>query len=330
MPNVVRFHKTGEADVLQLDDLSMPEAREGEVVIEVRAFGLNRAEIMFRRGLYPQYAPKLPSTLGYEASGTVLAIGPGVTTVGVGDRVSTIPSFRMGDYWSYGEVARVPEHAVAKLPERLSWAEGTAIWMPYLTVWGAFVEYGRLRADETVVIRAASSSVGIAALQVARELGAVTIAVTRDDSKREFIEKQNPDYIVTSMGGGMAERILEITDGRGADMIFDPVAGPELEDLGRATRYHGRVLVYGRLSPEPAIFPVALGLAKGLTYRGYSIFEVVNFPEIFARGVAAVRAGIEREVYRPAVDRIFSLDQVADAHRHMESNRQKGKIVVQV
>ncbi|MGE3483030.1 MAG: alcohol dehydrogenase catalytic domain-containing protein, partial [Gammaproteobacteria bacterium] len=181
MPRVVRFHRTGDADVLQLDTVPVPEANDDDVVIDVQAFGLNRAEIMFRRGLYPQYEPVLPSALGYEAAGTVRAVGPRVTRVRVGDRVSTVPSFKMGYYWTYGEVARVPEHAVMPLPEALSWHEGAAIWMPYLTVWGAFREYGRLRAGETVVIRAASSSVGVAALQMAREIGATTIAVTRDE-----------------------------------------------------------------------------------------------------------------------------------------------------
>lgn len=135
MPRIVRFHATGDAGVLRLDELPMPVAAGDDVVIEVRAFGLNRAETMFRRGLYPQYEPVLPCALGYEASGIVVAVGPAVTSVKVGARVSTIPSFKMGYYWSYGEVARVPEHAVAALPERLSWHEGAAIWMPYMTAW---------------------------------------------------------------------------------------------------------------------------------------------------------------------------------------------------
>ena len=330
MPRVVRFHRTGDAEVLQLDDLAMPEAKADDVVVAVRAFGLNRAEIMFRRGLYPQYAAELPSTLGYEASGTVLAVGPAVTQFKVGARVSTVPSFKMGYYWSYGEVARVPEHAVMPLPENLSWTEGASVWMPYMTVWGAFVAYGKLLAGETVVIRAASSSVGVAAMQMARELGAKVIAVTRDDSKRAFIARQSPDHIVTSAGGDMADQILDLTDGRGADMVFDPVAGPELRELGRATRYHGRIFVYGRLSPEAALFPVEMGLAKGLTVRGYSLFEVINFPDLFKRGKAAVAAGLAAGCYRPAIDRIFPLEQVIAAHQHMESNAQQGKIVVEI
>ncbi len=330
MPKIVRFHRTGDADVLQLDELPVPSAAGHDVVIDVHAFGLNRAEIMFRRGLYPQYAPELPSTLGYEASGIVRAIGPQVTSVKVGDRVSTVPSFKMGYYWTYGEVARVPEHAVMPLPTNLSWAEGAAIWMPYMTVWGAFVEYGKLARGETVVIRAASSSVGVAAMQMARQLGAITIAVTRDDSKRAFIAGFSPDHIVTSKGGHMAAQILALTDGRGADFVFDPVAGPELVQLAEATRYHGRIFVYGRLGGEPSLFPVALSLAKGLTVRGYSLFEVINFPDLFACGKAAVAAGVAAGIYRPAVDRVFALEEIVAAHQHMEANGQQGKIVVAV
>jgi NADPH:quinone reductase-like Zn-dependent oxidoreductase len=328
MPRIVRFHETGAPEVLRLDDLPMPAASGDDVVISVRAFGLNRAEIMFRRGLYPQYDPELPSALGYEAAGTVLAVGPKVGAVKVGDRVSTVPSFKMGYYFTYGEVARVPEHAVMPLPANLSWHEGAAVWMPYMTVWGAFVEYGKLVRGETIVIRAASSSVGVAAMQMARELGATVIAVTRDGSKRDFIARQKPDHIVTSQGGDMAEQILGITDGRGADMVFDPVAGPELVDLARATRYHGRIFVYGRLGGEPSLCPVALGLAKGLTLRGYSLFEVINFPEVFARGKAAVAAGLAAGRYRPEIDRVYALEDIIEAHRHMESNSQCGKIVV--
>lgn len=330
MPRVVRFHTTGDAGVLRLDEVPMPEAGPQEVVIDVRAFGLNRAEIMFRRGEYPQYPPELPSTLGYEAAGVVRAVGAGVTHVKVGDAVSTIPSFKMGRYWTYGEVARVPAHAVAHHPSHLSWAEASAIWMPYMTAYGGLIEYGALQAGETVVIRAASSSVGIAALQIARAIGAVPIAVTRDDSKRAFIAAQNPAAILTSAAGGLAAAIREATGGRGADFIFDPVAGPEVEALCEALAYHGRLFVYGRLSPAPTVFPVGLGLAKGITLRGYSIFEIVNFPERFARVKAAVTTGLEQGRYRPAIARTFALADIAAAHRYMESNAQEGKIVVTI
>ena len=331
MPKVVRFHEVGDADVLRVDDVPMPEAGEKEVVLAVEAFGLNRAEIMFRRGEYPQYAPELPSTLGYEAAGTVTAIGPGVTTVAVGDRVSTIPSFKMGRYFTYGEVARVPEHAAAHVPERLSAVEAAAVWMPYMTAFGGLLEYGRLERGEHVVVRAASSSVGVAAIQIARAIGAIPIAVTRGASKRAFVEAQEPAQVILSDQEPMADRILEATGGRGADMIFDPVAGPEVAELARALRYQGRLFVYGRLSTEPTPFPIGLGLAKGITIRGFSLFELVNFPEKFERVKRKVYEGLEAGLYRPAVDATtFPLARVVEAHRHMESNTQQGKIVVTV
>lgn len=330
MPRVVRFHKTGGPEVLQIDEVPMPDAAAGEVVMKVEAFGLNRAEIMFRCGDYPQYEPELPSALGYEAAGTVTAIGPGVTSVKVGDRVSTIPSFKMGRYWSYGEVARMPEHAVAVYPARLSTIEATAIWMPYMTAYGAVIEYGRVKAGNVVVITAASSSVGVAMLQTAKHAGAVTIAVTRGADKREFIAQQQPDHIVITDENNVADAVLEITNGRGADFAFDPVAGPQVADLARATAYHGTLFIYGRLDPNPTPFPVNLGLAKGLTLRGYSLFEVVNFPEVFARAQRHVYERLERGDYQPVIDSTFPLERVADAHRHMASNAQQGKIVVTV
>ena len=128
MPKIVRFHETGEADVLRLEELPDSQPGKGEVRLKVAAIGLNRAEVMFRQGVYLEN-PELPSRLGYEAAGTVDAVGPGVHGIQIGDRVSTIPSFSMTQYGVYGEIAIVPAHAVAHYPETLSAVEGTAIWM---------------------------------------------------------------------------------------------------------------------------------------------------------------------------------------------------------
>ncbi len=328
MPKIVRFHKTGDADVLQLDDLPVPEPGLGDVLLDVEAFGLNRAEIMFRRGDYPQYEPEMPSAIGYEAAGTVRAVGANVTSVKVGDQVSTVPSFKMGPYWSYGEVALVPEHAAAIYPKRLTPAEATSIWMPYMTVYGALVHHAAIGAGDHVVITAASSSVGVAAIQMVKAVGGVAIAVTRGADKSDFVAGQGADHVIISEDEPLADRILEITDGKGAEYIFDPVAGPGTTELARAIAYQGTLFVYGRLDPNPTPFPVNYGLAKGLTMKGYSLFEVINFPEVFERGKQYVTEGLERGDFNPVVDRTFALDQVADAHRHMESNTQRGKIVV--
>jgi NADPH:quinone reductase-like Zn-dependent oxidoreductase len=231
LPKVVRFHRTGDADVLQIEEIPMPDAAAAEVVINVEAFGLNRAEIMFRSGEYPQYAPELPSTIGYEAAGTVAAVGADVDSVHIGDRVSSVPSFKMGRYWSYGEVARVPELAVARYPERLSAIEAAAIWMPYMTAFGAVIEYGAMRPGDVAIVTAASSSVGIAILQTIKALGGIAIAVTTSESKRDFVQAQQPAHIVVSSTENLAERVMEITPGKGAQYAFDPVSGPGVAAL---------------------------------------------------------------------------------------------------
>ena len=156
-----------DADVLQLDEVIEREPRSGEVRIRVEAIGLNRAEVMFRRGEYLE-DPNFPSRIGYEAAGTVEAVGDDVEHIQVGDRVSTIPSFSMGEYGVYGETAVVPAYAIASYPDNLTAEQGAAIWMQYITAYGALIHYGKLQAEQTVLITAASSSVGLAAIQIAK------------------------------------------------------------------------------------------------------------------------------------------------------------------
>ena len=167
MARVVRFHRIGGPEVLQIDSLDVPPPGPGEVRIQVKALGLNRAEAMFREDRYLE-KPLLPSKLGYEAAGIVESVGPNVADLKPGDAVSTIPGFHQGQYGVYGDTAIVPEAAVAKLPASLAWSEAAAIWMQYLTAYGALVDIGKLATGDALLIPAASSSVGLAAIQIAR------------------------------------------------------------------------------------------------------------------------------------------------------------------
>ena len=181
MPKIVRFHHVGDASVLKLEELPKPQPKEGEVLLKVEAIGLNRAEVMFRSGKY-LYQPNFPSLIGYEASGIVEAVGPGVTGLKPGDRVSSIPSFSMTKYGTYGEYAVLPAHALAPYPANLSPVVGTAIWMQYITAYGV-VEVGGLKKGQHLLITAAASTVGLAAIQTAKAVGAISIATTRNKAK---------------------------------------------------------------------------------------------------------------------------------------------------
>lgn len=246
MVKIVRFHKLGSADVLQLDDLPLAEPAEGEVRLKVEAIGLNRAEVGFRSGKYLESAKELPSTLGYEAAGVIDAIGSGVNGFQIGDRVSTIP-VSMTQYGVYGESAIIPAYAVARYPEKLSPQEGTAIWMQYITAYGPLVEYGHAQPGNFVLITAASSSVGYAAIQIAKAQGAVVIATTRGPAKKQMLLEKGADHVIVTNEEDLPARVMEITSGHGVDLIFDAVAGAFLETLANAAAPGATIFVYGAI-----------------------------------------------------------------------------------
>ncbi len=329
MSKIVRFHETGGADVLKVEDLPLTEPGAGEVRLKVEALGLNRAEVMFREGQYLE-DPEFPSRLGYEAAGIVDAVGPGTDGIQVGDRVSTIPSFSMGKYGVYGESAIVPDYAVARYPDNLTAIEGAAIWMQYLTAFGALVEFGQMKKEDSVLITAASSSVGLAAIQVTKAAGALAITATRGAGKKPFLLDAGADHVIVTDEEDLAARAMALTSGKGASMVFDPVAGPLLEKLAEAAAPGATIFEYGALSPEPTLFPLFPSLGKGLTIRGYTLFEIVQDPEKLARGKTYIYDGLQSGALKPIIDRTFPLEEIVHAHQYMESNQQKGKIVVTI
>jgi NADPH:quinone reductase-like Zn-dependent oxidoreductase len=329
MPKIVRFHETGGPEVLKIEDLPLAEPGKNEVRLKVEAIGLNRAEIMFRKGQYLE-TPQLPSRLGYEAAGLIDAVGPDVTDLKIGDRVSTIPSFPIGQYGVYGESAIVPAYAAAKYPDTLSAIEGAAIWMQYMTAFGALIEYGNVQQVDTVLITAASSSVGLAAIQIVKASGGVAIATTRGANKKAFLLEAGADHVIVTDEEDLVERGMALTSGKGVRVVFDPVAGPLLEQLAAVTAPGGIIFEYGALAPHPTTFPLFPALAKGLTVRGYTLFEIVKNPEMLKRGKEYIYRGLESGSLKPIIDRTFPLADIVEAHRYMVTNQQKGKIVVTV
>ena len=329
MPKIVRFHETGGPEVLKLEDFPLSDPGSGEVRLKVEAIGLNRAEIMFRKGQYLE-TPQLPSRLGYEAAGIIDAVGSDVSDFQVGDRVSTIPSFSMGQYGVYGESAVVPASAAAKYPASLSASEGAAIWMQYMTAFGALIEYGKLQKGDAVLIPAASSSVGLAAIQIVKAAGGIAIATTRGADKKTFLTEAGADHVIVTDEEDLVEKVMALTNGNGVRIVFDPVAGPILEQLAAATAPGGIIFEYGALAPHPTPFPLFPALAKGLTIRGYTLFEIVKNPDMLKRGKEYIYKGLESGSLKPIIDRTFPLTDIAEAHRYMASNRQKGKIIVTV
>src|SRR3954451_12722227 len=291
MARVVRFHETGGPGVLKVEELDVPPPGKGEVQIAIKALGLNRAEAMFRSGQYLE-EPKLPARLGYEAAGTVAAVGPDVKGFQVGDAVSTIPSFSLNAYGLYGDLANAPAHAVIHHPASLSWAEAASVWMQYVTAYGALIDIAGLTKGDTVLIPAASSSVGLAAIQIANKVGAVPVALTRGSSKRQALLDAGAAHVIATDEQDLVGEVLKLTGGKGARVVFDPVGGPTFAKLAQATARLGILFLYGALSPEPPPLPLFDVLGKWLTVRGYVMMEITNDPARLERAVRFINEGL--------------------------------------
>lgn len=330
MSKTVLFHELGGPEVMKLEDVEVGLPGPGEVRIRVDAIGLNRAEVLFRTGFYIQPVNKFPARLGSEAAGVIEAVGEGVTGFRVGDPISTVPAFSQNDYGVYAERAIVPASAVVHRPEGLGAVEGAAVWMPYVTAWGGLVEVGGMRPGDTVVLNAASSSVGLATIHVANHVGATPIAITRTAAKKEALLKEGAAEVIVTESEDVVERVLAATGGRGAEYVFDAVAGPGVTDLARVVADDGTLMVYGALSGEPTPYPgIELGM-PALNMRTYTMLETATRPERMRQAEAFVAAGLRSGAFRPVVDRTFDLTEIVEAHRYLESNTQVGKIVVTV
>jgi len=329
MARIVRFHELGGPEVLKIEEVELPPPGPGEVAIEIKALGINRAESMFRSGPYVE-TPRFPARLGYEAAGVVTALGADVSGIEVGDAVSVIPPLSITRWGSYGDRGVFPAKVVVKHPASLSWIEAAAIWMQYVTAYGALLEFARLKEGEAVLITAASSSVGLAAIQVANLIDARPIAATRTSSKKSALLQAGAADVIAFEEENLVERIARITNGVGVRVAFDPVVGPLLEQIAEAMAQDGIIIEYGALSPDPALLPLFPILAKNLTLHGYQYKEVVRNDAARERARDFILDGLASGRLNPIIDKVFPFDRIVDAHRYLESNDQFGKIVVTV
>ncbi|QOZ65023.1 zinc-dependent alcohol dehydrogenase family protein [Bradyrhizobium arachidis] len=329
MARVVRFHEYGDADVLKIEDIEVAAPEVDEVQIVVRAIGLNRAEVMFRRNAYVQQA-QFPSRLGYEAAGIVKAVGASVSDFRPGQSVSVIPTEDMARWGTYSEVINIPARNLVVHPKNLTFAQAAASWMKYVTAWGALIEQANLKADDYVIVTAASSSVGTAAFQIARAVGATIIATTRSSAKRKALLDAGAHHVIATAEEDLVSRVMEITSGKGARVVFDPIGGPAIEQLAHAMSHRGILIEYGALSPDMGAFPQFAVLGKSLTIKGYLYNEVVDDDDVLARAKRYISEGLSSGTLKPVISRSFEFDQIQEATRFLESNEQIGKIVVTV
>jgi len=322
---VAQFDSVGGPEVLHIVEVPLRDPAEGEVQVRIDAIGVNRMDTLYRAGHWP-VQPTLPgSRLGFEAAGLVERVGAGVEHVKPGDTVAIVAGQDVSRYGVYADRVNLPAAVVMARPPEMDAVTSAALWVAYLTAYGALIEVGDMKAGDHVLITAASSAVGLAAIQIANHVGAVPIAVTRTSAKSEQLLKAGAAYVLTADSGDVIERAREIS-GQGVQIIFDAVGGPGVAEIAQAAETAGHVIVYGFLDPRPILFPMNWPLRM----YGFNVEHVAADPAMMGRAVQFIGAAVASGALAPTIDRTFELADAAEAHRYVESNEQVGKVVITV
>jgi NADPH:quinone reductase-like Zn-dependent oxidoreductase len=326
MPRVVMFDEFGGPDVMHVVEEPVVEPAAGEVRVRIEAFAVNPLDQMMRSGASPAPVPLPHARLGVEGTGVVDALGPDVTGLEIGDPVilTAIPDASVRG--SYAEYTTVPASRVVARPAGLGITQAAAIWVAYSTAYGALVEKAGMRPGDHVLITAASGGVGRAAIQIANQIGGVPIAITRHTAKKDDLLAAGAAAVIATDHDDVVEAVRHRTGGTGADIVLDLVMGPGQQDLLKAGRPGGSLVAAGFLDPRPTPFPAGTPLTI-FSYRG---FDYILDDVVVKRMAAFLNAGVRLGALRPAIDKVFALDDVAEAHRHLEKGLHAGKIVVTV
>ncbi|GEJ58100.1 synaptic vesicle VAT-1 family membrane protein [Anaeromyxobacter diazotrophicus] len=330
--------RVGGPEVLEVRDGPDPAPRAGEVRVRVRAAGLNFADIMARLGLYPD-APKLPAVVGYEAAGVVDALGPGVTAPAVGTRVLAMTRFG-----GQAELVCVPAAQAVPMPEGMSFEEGAALPVNYLTAYHALFRVAALRPREKVLVHMAAGGVGLAALQLCRTVEGVETFGTASAGKHAALRQQGCDHPIDYRSQDYEAEVRRLTGGRGVDIVLDPLGGKDWKKGYRLLRPAGRLVAYGfanlasgekrdylRLAQEMVQLPVytPIGLMNdNRAVAGVNMGHLWGELELLAEEMTALVGLYQRGAIRPHVDATFPFARAAEAHRHIQSRRNVGKVVL--
>jgi NADPH2:quinone reductase len=318
----VRCHELTGPAALRVDDLDDPVPAAGEVVVDVRAAGVNFPDLLITQGLY-QFKPPTPFIPGGEIAGVVAAIGAGVTRVAVGDRVAATMLFG-----AFTERAAVPEAAVTRLPDGISFEIGAATFLTYATTMHALVDRAAIKAGETLLVLGAAGGVGTSAIQIGKALGARVIAAASSAEKLAYCEANGADELIDTSRENLKDRAKALS-GNGVDVVYDPVGGEQTEAALRAMAWAGRLLVIGFASGVIPKIPANLTLLKSCSVVGvfWGAFAMRTPAENQAH-VDRVLGWIAEGRVKPQVDAVLPFSQAREALERIQRREVKGKLVL--
>jgi len=327
----------GGVEALKVQEAPDPTAAKGEVVVNVKAAGLNFADILARQGLYPD-GPKKPCVMGYEVAGVVAAAGEDVDRELIGKAVVAMTRFR-----GQAEKVAVAANQLFAKPESLGFEAAAAIPVNYLTAYALLEVMGSLHAGESVLIHNAGGGVGLAAIDIAKKIGATTYG-TASPGKHEFLRERGLDHAIDYRNQDWLPVLKQLTDGRGVDLVIDPIGGSHWKKSYAALRHTGRLGMFGvsvasanglrgklkvikAAAQMPRFHPLGL-LNKNRGVFGLNLGHLWHEPEKVATWMQAILAGVREGWVRPHVDKAFSFAQAGEAHSYMEARKNIGKVIL--
>jgi NADPH2:quinone reductase len=315
----IRVHEFGGPEVLKLEEVPDPTPGRDQVVVRMHAIGVNPVDTYIRTGTYVR-KPPLPYTPGTDGAGVIETVGEGVTRVGLGERVYLSGSIT----GTYAELSLCDLSQIHRLPGGVTFAQGAAIGIPYATAFRALFHKAHAVGNETVLVHGATGGVGLAAVQLARALGATVIGTGGSEEGRRIVREHGAHHVLDHHESGYLDRVMTITEGRGANVILEMLANVNLgKDLDVLAK-HGRVVVIGSRGTVE-IDPRAT-MGRDAAILGMTLFNAT--PEDLASIHASLVAGLENHTLRPVISKEFSLAEAAAAHRAVMESGHIGKIVL--
>lgn len=327
MAQVLRLHAFEGIGGIRLDDIPVGEPGPGEVRIEVEAFSLNYGDFSLFDNDY-MFTMDLPARFGDECSGVIDALGPGVTSLQVGDRVGTLPWMNAG-YGVDGEFAIAPERWVTCSPANLSPEQGCCVWVAFLTGYYALIDIADIQRSDWVLIPAGSSSAGQAALQLCQMVGARAIATSRTASNRAFLLDCGFEHVIAQSEGEIAERLMAMTGGEGCRVVYDPIGGPLMQAYAGGVKQDAVVFLYGDMDRRPTEIPEIIFTQKAAVIRPFSVYNHLRDKESRDRGIRFVHDAVLRGDLVPRVEKVFALEDFRAAfEEQLQSTSRRGKMVI--
>lgn len=329
MNRVVEFAEYGGPEVLKIKTEAKPEiSADEEVLVRMSAYALNRANVLFREGKY-LYDAQFPSRIGAEGMGVVEKVGKRVKTVKVGARVNLLAPESESKSGYFADFNVVHESRLLPVASSLTDLEAATCWVPFLTLYKLFIEDDLVREGGWIILPAASSSVSLAANQLAKFRGAKTIGLTRTVKKVGQLKALGFDEVIVSQAENVEERIKEIT-GEGADFAFDPVGGADLTNIINSLKRSSELVVYGLLSEGKTELPIFPLMFSDVKISCYTVYELFTDPVRLKQALDYFLPLFEQRTLYPVHDKkVFDLNGIVDAFKYMESNEQLGKVVIE-